>query len=339
MPVPYELIFAQRFPFSSRAVKIAKESDFSLDNAPQRAIDRAKAMVLHAGQGKEYFLPKIAESSDTLKDEIIAFPLAKIFLSLIRRGELNKKFSRMFSDSAFKYLQLEAKADDFIIDLAKELKIKFKVSNKKEFFAEIDLLDYLKASFSQEFMKLVNQRIKAGNVFLNRNDFMRFEAALVYNKILSSLPVDTKVMPKKLKKEAEEIAGEIFKRTKREFVFTGGGKIDLNYFPPCFSLLYDKLTSGEHKLHHLENFDLGCFLVNLRMPEEEILKLYARSPNFNERLVRYHIKNIKGTSSKPRYSSPSCSKMVEHKLCRRNDSCEGIKTPLGYYIRDFKAKK
>jgi DNA primase large subunit len=266
-------------------------------------------------------------------NEIYAFPVSKIILSEIHSIELNRKFALMLSSSAFKFLEKETD-NETLFELFDDFKIKFSLPERKDFLLSINLMDFLSLPFFKN-LKLVNQTVSGGNVFLTKNDSIRFISSLVYNKVFYSLPVPTKGLPKKFREAAKKLKAEFFavKKTLPEFKFSGALKPDL--FPPCMSSMYEKLSSGS-KLTHISNFDLACFLINARTPKEDFLKLFSRASNYKENLVEYHFKNIKGTGEKPRYSSPSCNKVIEHGVCLRNDSCEGIRSPLSYYIRNLK---
>ncbi len=336
MPAKTELVFAQKFPFSNKAKKIIKDEKFLLDDVSEEIMHRAKVMILNAFRKKPYFLNGISFSSDLMLNEIYAFPVAKILLSEIRLIELNRKFSAMFSFNAFKFLEKE-KDHEKLFELLDDFQINFSIPEQKDFLVSVDLMSFLSLPYFNN-LKLVNHNVFKGKVFLTKNDAIRFVSALVYNKIFLSLPVETKHIPKKFKENAKQLKKELFfiRKTLPEFKFSGNLRIDL--FPPCMASLYEKLSSGT-QLQHIANFDLACFLINARISREDFVKLFSRAPNFKEKLVLYHYKNIKGEKEKPRYSSPSCSKVVDHALCLRNKSCEGIKSPLGYYIRNLKNLK
>jgi len=332
-----ELLFAQHFPYTQKAVQIVKQSSFALDKVPESVIYRAKVIVSNALSFKQYEVSGASYSEDMLLDEILAYPVAKIFLSLIGRTESFGSFARMFSNACFKYLEKE-KSNEAMLELADEMKIKYSLSQKKAFFVELPLMEFLSASFSEEFMKLVNQKIENGTVFLSRHDFARYESAIVFNKIKFSLPIPTKEIPKNLKDASKELSSRMTytARTSPSSI-AYLGKIQPELFAPCMAELYAQLLEGK-KLSHTERFDLATFLSALNIPTEQIVKLFSRTPNFKEHLTRYHIERIKGKGGR-KYSAPSCAKMKEHKLCNANDSCEGIKSPIGYYLRELKTQK
>ena len=61
--------------------------------------------------------------------------------------------------------------------------------DNKAFFASVKVFDYLKTSFAEDFMKLSNQRVEKGTIFLTRNDFARLLSRLAFTQLLASLPL------------------------------------------------------------------------------------------------------------------------------------------------------
>jgi len=97
MALASELQFAQRYPFTNAAKKILSKNNLSLEELPEEVVSRASAMALSAAKNKEYVISM--HSSDLLLQEILAFPIAKIFVSLQRDSYLNEKFAMLFSTS------------------------------------------------------------------------------------------------------------------------------------------------------------------------------------------------------------------------------------------------
>ena len=167
------LKFSQKYPFSRTAKNVLRELDLSLDDVPIETIKRARVMIELASIGKEYEVEEI-NHSELLKNEILAFPVAKILLSFLNKNSLNEKFAIMMSKTTFNYLAKEKKRKEILLNLADDLDLKVSLSNDENFFVTLNLLDYLKINFNEEFLKLVNQKVKSGQVYLDENDFMRF---------------------------------------------------------------------------------------------------------------------------------------------------------------------
>jgi DNA primase large subunit len=327
MPTLEQFRFAQRFPFSSAAKRIVKESRLSLDAVPEEIMNRAAVMISHAFREKEYTLN--INSRELLEQEILAFPIAKILVSLMKNPYLYKSFSSMAGRSAFSYLGRSAEKKQLSLDLAKELGIEFELSEQKAFFVSVPLQRYLGIKFNDKSLKLVNQSLEKGQVFLNINLFCRFLGETVFLKVFSDLPVDTSSVPTLFKTFARQLSQQMSKAEFVEFNFKVEGKINPNAFPPCIALLYKKQLEGE-RLPHMARFFLATFLNAVGMPEKQILAVFKKSPDFNEKIASYQIRRIVGQ----KYAPASCEKIKSYGFCSNVECRE--KHPLGYYRRELR---
>ena len=98
-------------------------------------------------------------------------------------------------------------------------------------------------------------------------------------------------------------------------------------FPPCISSIVESLMRSENISHH-QRFALATFLINLDIPQNLIIDLFKRSPDFNERITRYQIEHLQGLKgSKKRYLTYNCDTMKALNMCKAE--C-GIRNPLQY---------
>ncbi|NPA22623.1 MAG: hypothetical protein GXN92_03560 [Candidatus Micrarchaeota archaeon] len=93
--------------------------------------------------------------------------------------------------------------------------------------------------------------------------------------------------------------------------------------PPCIEALLKKAKEGKN-MGHYERLALALYLVNIRLPEDDIVEIFKSLPNFKEKTTRYHIQYVKEKG----YSMFSCDKMKELKLCVAE--C-GIKHPMEWH--------
>src|SRR3989338_7772798 len=149
-----ELRFAQNYPFSSTAKRIVKESDFSLDEVPNVILSRAKVQVIAAAKKTTIEFPAI-QSKEILLNEVLAFPVAKILVALTKKEELSRKFVSGIAANA--KASLDKEGNETLFRIAQDLEVKFHLSESRNFFVELPITEYLKASPRQDFMKLVNQ--------------------------------------------------------------------------------------------------------------------------------------------------------------------------------------
>ena len=322
-----QLLFAQHFPFSNAAKKIVGGENLSLAELPLPVVERAELMVQHTFSGKKYSFE--LSQSELLLQEILAFPVAKIIVSAAGDPRLYRRFSAMVADSAYAFLGREKDKKEVAISIASDLDIKFDFSENKAFFVSMPLQQFLSIPFEDSSLKLVNQFVSNGSVFLDLNDFSRFLREKALSLVLSSLPVPVKGIPKRLQSIANRLKTASRQREKKLFSEAFKGKVFPESFPPCIASMYGQLASGQ-KLPHMANFTLAAFLNSIGMPKQQILTLFKKSSNFKERIASYQLDRI----SKQNYAPPSCEKIHSYGFCP-NTSCN-VRHPLSFYRRQHR---
>ncbi|MCR4369117.1 MAG: hypothetical protein NUV67_04390 [archaeon] len=323
-----ELRFAQKYPFSGTARHVVKDSGLTLDSVSDQIISRAASMVAAAFTDKPYY-PEIRESRELLRNEILAFPVAKVMVSLIGRLELYRKFSSMCSDSVFK--NLEQEKDEVLLDMASEFRLKVGLSESLGHFAEMRLTDYLKPSLDETFMKLVNSELEGGKVFLGRNDFARFISLVFSQELQNSLPVETKGAPVRLSDLAARLEKQFAETIRKKYSKSDFGDVAPESFPPCMAKIYSELASGMNA-NHSARFAMATFLNSIGMGVDGIVSAYSATPNFKEHVTRYQVKTV----AEKNYSAPSCDKMRSYNLCVAN--CP-VTHPVQFYGREVSKEK
>ena len=321
--------FAQRYPFSLQAKHFLKNNNLSLENIPEEIIARAEAMVSSAAKGKEYAL--VINSSELLLQEIMAFPISKILVSLQKDSFLNEKFAWMLSKNFLEYLDLEKNKKQAALELAEQLGIKFDFLGK-EFFVSLALKEFLGIEFKAPALKLVNQAVSQGKIFLSEQAFYRFLSEIVFIKALDSLPVPTDGLPQLLKNSGQRLQQQLSARAKKEFEFKFSGKLNPNLFPSCMQSMYNDLLEGKN-LPHMARFYISTFLHTIGLPQEQIINMFRKTPNFSEKMTRYQIRRIAGQ----KLAVASCSKIKEHSLCP--DAGCGTKHPLIFYRKQLRPRR
>jgi len=324
------LAFAQKFPFLEKAKHIVKETGLSIDSVPEEVLNRAVLMVKAGVQGKKYY-PKISSSSELMKNEILAFPVAKIIVSKMNSSTALDSFSELFSKNSFNFLSKEK--NEKIIDFGLMLKLKFDPLLEEKTFTSMKVLDYLENDFTLTQMKLVNKKIDSGKILLSKNDFLRVISQKVFLLIRNSLPIQLDSTPKKILLKAKEINSVLEKIYSSKSISTYFGPIKPELFSPCMKEIYNKLLNGENT-PHLGRFAIASFLVQLGMQEKQLIDLFRKTPNFNEKTTSYQIKRL--IQKKDSFSSPSCSKIREYGLCNFNCS---VKHPLQFYKNKLEESK
>ena len=329
-----QLLFAYHYPISLKTKEIIRENNFSLDHLDKEIIDIAIYRIKAAHSGKEYNPAYVehSKSKDLILNEILAFPVSKILVSCLDKTEMYR-FSENVSSTIFYHLNREQKRLQIALGLANELGIKVDLKENGEYYIELPLFDFVEVSSKDPQLNLVNQHVFSGKILLNEIKFCRHIAAKAYFLTLNSLPVDLTVIPKKLKDAAKAIRFEEFFSQKFES-FGSFGRIDPNAFPACMKSIYSSLVNGQNVPHNAR-FNIVTFLNSIGMPKEQIIALFKKTPNFDERITRYQVERI--TSGNIKYSASSCKTMRSNGLCHDKNCIS--KHPVSFYKRALSLAK
>jgi len=323
------LLFAQTFPYSEKAKQKIKESNLSIDNIGDNIIRRAALMVSRAHSGKPYSLESTNPSKEQLEVETFAFPIAKIFASLMKAPNMTHLLSAQVKKNTFSALMASKAPKELCLELADDFNLKYSFSDDKDYFVVLTVLEYLQIRFTDDEMKLVNKSVEGGKVFLNLNDFARFLSEKAYVKVFDSLPIPKESIPQKFVALARSIDSQLTVIDKKEFDLKIEGKMDPNLFPPCMKLLYADQLAGK-KLSYTARLSLASFLFQLGMQKTEMMAMLAKSPDFKQHIAQYHLERI----FERQLSAPGCKKLAEYGLrvkeCDRE--CKSVH-PIKYYMR------
>jgi len=111
------------------------------------------------------------------------------------------------------------------------------------------------------------------------------------------------------------------------------GDVRMDAMPPCMKHWLRRLQEGQNVPHHAR-FALVAFLRALGMDPEEIMKMFAVAPDFDEEKTRYQVEHITGRISSTEYEPMECSTMKTYGICMGADelcSREWLKHPMQYY--------
>lgn len=177
--------------------------------------------------------------------------------------------------------------------------------------------------------KLVNKPVTAGKVQLAAGDETLLMREAVYHRIIE--PVPTRGLPKELAAEAKKIAKARRERRHAQAV----GALDPDCLPPCIDHVIGLLEVGEAS--HNTMFILGTFLLNLGLPEDQILDVFRAMPTFDEDKARYQLSVLAGGRGGTEYTCPGCASIKSYGLCVAD--CQGIKHPLQLYRQRAREKR
>jgi len=331
-----KLVFAQNFPFSERARSFLKETGISLDGVPESAIKRAALMISKAYKNEQYVVDVRNPSKEFLATDVVAFPVAKMFVSLMQAPLIIQKFCAMTQKNTFSYLINSQSARDVCMELADDFGLKYAPLDGKDFAAEVPLLSYMEIYFIDEDTKLINTPMEKGKVFLNSNDFARFLSEKAYKKVFDSLPIKKDTIPRSFHALAKSIDSQLIEIEKKNFDLRLDvqGIIDPNLFPPSMRSLYEAQLAGK-KLSYYERLAIGAFLSQLGMDKSKLLDFFSKSPDFQKGIAEYHINRI----ISKKLSSPGYKKLEEYGVVVSKEEKGRYKHPLQYYRAQLRSKR
>jgi DNA primase large subunit len=194
---------------------------------------------------------------------------------------------------------------------------------------KIPIMDYLRRAthFHEIEWKLINRMVDEGYVYLKSSELIRLIRQEIENKIRDKLKeMVIPKLPNNFIKTIQELSSISPPPPKLSDMM----KITPDKYPPCVTTALDMLKKGEN-LPHYGRFLLTTYLVNIGGSVEEIMSLYSRSPDFNERITKYQVEHIAGLrGGRVKYTCPSCRTLVTHSFCFKTKECNEIRNPLQF---------
>jgi len=297
---------------------------------------------------------RIFVTDDEVK--VIGFYISKLFLISLSDPIITRRFANMLRDELEGYLTEDDTENIYLV--ASALNVKYKevsgelrrlhkenpkpwvAGTKYELFTLVYFLDFIKyaSGISGDAFKLINQPLKDGWVPVSKEEFIKIlrEAFVKYLVMEIEGNANKKDI---LKKYFEEDIKKI-KELKDEYISKYSsqdfGNVVEDAFPPCLKSIIVKLKNGVN-LPHQARFFLVTFLHKIGVKNEEIMKIFATAPDFNESMTKYQVEHITGGISKKEYEVPKCSTLQAYGLCVKdiaNDNLckkEWMTHPLLYY--------
>ncbi len=120
------------------------------------------------------------------------------------------------------------------------------------------------------------------------------------------------------------------------------GPIVQEAFPPCMRHALEQSYAGERLSHH-GRFAMTTFLLHIGKSVEDVIDIFRRAVDFDERIARYQTEHLAGArGGKTKYTMPSCRTLKTEGVCYQPDMvCRQIRHPLSYYklkIKKLNAK-
>jgi len=322
-----------RYPFLKGAAQYAEEnsadiesliSSPSYENARKRGLDR----VLNAiSQHMVSDVPLLQEYDRLM--EVLSYPYARLLVSCVNDRYLTKRYA-LAEASRMNDLLSNDHASETIV--AEELEVRSTVDTEGKI--NLHFSDYLRFSHVIKAVewKLINTDIRNGYVKLEPEKFDRLLQNALQERIEAELPLNVpSEFMKALKRDVNRVTMAL-NEAKKKLSPTGGEGMNNEYLPPCMKAILSSAQNGVN-LPHSARFALVSYLNALGLTYEQIIGLFAQSPDFDESKSSYQIKHITGEErGREGYTPPECATMKTNGICFEPDGlCERINHPLNYY--------
>jgi DNA primase large subunit len=324
-----------RYPFLHEASDYVRSHGVNLEEllthpAYSQARRRGKDRVLDAINEAKISNKAIGSGEEEVLLEVLSYPVARMLVSCLADEFLIRRYA--LSEAKAMSQRLETEDIEVLKAVAVDLGVSAIYDDDVLSMHFCDFLRYTSGLRGKEW-KLVNQEVRGGFIPLTKNKFSRVLEQALQDKIEGELPlpVSDAIFNAVVEELAEiEVKAEEMRQRMRSNDF---GEISITSFPPCMKRLIAMAGKGEN-MPHAGRFAIVTFLSTLGMPNEEIIKTFQTSPDFDNSMTTYQVRHITGDGMGRRYTPPECSTMRTNGICVDQDSiCLSgkIRHPLSYY--------
>ena len=328
-------LLESRYPFLQNAQVVASENGAGIEELISsetfaEARSRGMQRVMSALDRSEVEYATMRTDVDRI-EEIMSYPYARILVSCVNDKFLTKRYALAEAVHMNNLLGQEPYA--VVHQIASELGVKTKVIDDKLLMHFSDYLKYSARIKSIEW-KLVNTELKNGYVALSHERFDRVLQNALQDRIESELPLNVpEAIENAIKKDISAVENHLAaSKSRYNTAFTGELKPEI--LPPCIRTLLSMAQNGIN-LPHSGRFALVSFLHKIGLSLEQILALFAQSPDFDESKSIYQIKHITGDlNGTEGYTPPECGTMKTMGICYEPDELCGqdkMNHPLNYF--------
>lgn len=190
------LDFAYKYPFSAEAKEV-------MEGLGMKAADREDAKLGRLRLEEAVKSKRIEFNSTSSREMKIKYLLSYVYGRMVYSAVSSRvpmKFYAYAEANRSKNALLED-TDENIVRLCKELGI---IADASGPFFALGLPCYLSNAPKTEYFHLINQRLRAGVVYLNKRELSNFLEEPIFREIRKNLPINVKDMPREVVEEARK---------------------------------------------------------------------------------------------------------------------------------------
>ena len=327
---------AAKFPFLKDASEFAESNNVDLDAllasaSFEPARKRGVQRVFDALDHSEVSYKPILSEYDRLM-EVMSYPYARMLVSMASDRFLTKRYALAEAVRMNRILAGEDRAT--LVTVSDDLGVESMVDPDGNI--RMKFTDYLRLANRLKSVdwKLINSDIHSGMVFLPQDKFSRLMQNALQDRIESELPLITPDEFKPYMTGDVTSVSMALEEAKAKYSPTGGEGMKNEFLPPCITRIMEMSRQGMN-LPHSARFALVTFLSALGLGYDDIIRVFAESPDFDESKSEYQIKHITGENrGGDAYTAPECKTMKTNGLCFNPDTLcqqEWMNHPLSYY--------
>jgi DNA primase large subunit len=334
LQVDFSLLDYAKYPFLEGAGHYVEELDIRVeelwDKGMKSILQRAEERVMEAVKDA-----KVSDKSLDREVELLSFPAAMLLVKASGADHILGRYSLAEARRAEQLLQQEDERTlraVFRSAAAISLGSGSDYPSKRSYDFKMSVTDYLRRAvlMSEPSWKLVNRPVKKGWVFLNRKDAVRLLREDIRRLILERL--NRLPRPKvsgELKPVVERLRTRIPPPPPQPRLMRQPSE-----YPPCLTHAVNDLKSGVN-VPHYGRFLIATYLLKIGKSVDDVVNLFPRAPDFNEKITRYQVEHIGGLrGGRVQYTPPSCRTLQTHGLCYKDEiKCYNIRNPLQYPSR------
>ena len=324
---------AARYPFLKDASRFAEENSEGIDmllSSEKYVEARKRGLNRVLGALKNHTIPDYRLKDDyACLVEVLSYPYARMLVSCIDDRLLTKRYALAEAERMNSIL---SKDPESLTQILEELEINAIGNNDGT--TDLHFADFLRFSYVMRAVewKLINMDVRDGYVRLPNDKFIRLLQNAYRSRIEEELPLK---VPGEfeiyLQNDLLQIKAVLTEAKNRMDPTNGEGMKD-EFVPPCIKAIIEMAQAGQN-LPHSARFALVSFLHALGLTYQQIVAIFAVSPDFNESISEYQIKHITGElNGTDGYTPPTCATMKTNGICFNPDGlCERVNHPLNYY--------
>lgn len=323
-----------RYPFLSEARQYILSQGMELEDlvggaALGRARERGERRVMEAIEQGAVQQTSLMSETDALA-ELFSYPIARMLVSCAGDGYLVTRYALAEAVHASSQLSREDLED--VIAAARDLGIDAQAGSEGPTAHFTDFLSYSAQMRSPEW-KLSNQDLRHGRALVSKDRLVRLCQQALQEKLEGELPLPVTEQIRKAFEVSLARVKELLEQKRKEIKPQEMGRVSFLRMPPCIKA-YIRLVEQGKNIPHSARFALVAFLHAVGMGNEDIMAIFATSPDFNEHMTRYQVEHISGVTSGIDYLPPECSTMKSYGICLEPDALcakPWMQHPLSYY--------